>query len=279
LIDADFTPLGAREVAGIIEVGGTFLESARCPEFKTDEGRLRAVQNLKDHGIEGVVVIGGNGSQTGAHQLFKAGVPVNGVASTIDNDLFGSDQTIGADTAMNTALDAIDKLRTTASSHHRLFIVEVMGRDCGYLALTVGVAAGAEVIVTPEYDLSTEEVVRRIHLAQERKKRHAIVVVAEGCFDRAHQIYISLQNDEHAGFDPRLTIIGHVQRGGRPSAYDRLLATRLGGHAADLLLEGQSGNLIGLQHGVATPTPYCEVTGRKKPLPEELVKLAETMAI
>ncbi|MDR3710693.1 MAG: 6-phosphofructokinase [Capsulimonadaceae bacterium] len=279
LIDADFIPLGPRQVAGKIEVGGTFLESARCPEFKTEEGQKTALRNLETYVIDGVIVIGGNGSQTGAHALSKLGIPVNGVASTIDNDLAGSDSCIGVDTALNTALDAIDKLRTTASSHHRLFIVEVMGRDCGYLALTVGVAGGAEVIVAPEFDLSPDEVVRRVHKARERGKMHAIIVVAEGCVNRAQEIYAALKADIGAGFDPRLTIIGHVQRGGAPTAFDRLIATRLGARACELLLAGEHGNLIGFVNGKATPTPYSEVTGHKKPLPEDLIKLIETMSI
>jgi 6-phosphofructokinase 1 len=279
LVEEDFIPLGAREVAGKIEMGGTFLESARCLAFKTDEGKSTAIANLHKHNIDGLVVIGGNGSQTGAHALFKLGVPVNGVASTIDNDLFGSELTIGVDTALNTALDCIDKLRTTATSHHRLFIVEVMGRDCGYLALTVGVAGGAEVIVTPEFDLSAAEVVSRVHEARERRKMHAIIVVAEGCVNRANEIFAALEADTEAGFDPRLSIIGHIQRGGKPSAFDRILATRLGARAADLLIEGNAGSLIGLQNGVATPVPYSDVTGKKKPLPPELLKLVETMSI
>lgn len=279
LIDSDFTPLGARQVAGKIEMGGTFLESARCPQFKTPEGQKLALDNLKKNVIDALVVIGGNGSQTGAHALSKLGFPVNGVASTIDNDLWGSDVTIGVDTALNTALDAIDKLRTTATSHHRLFIVEVMGRDCGYLALASGVAGGAEVIVTPEFDLSSDDVVCRIHKAREHGKMHAIIVVAEGCVNRAHEIYEALKADIGAGFDPRMTILGHVQRGGRPSASDRLLATRLGAYATDLLMAGKSGCLTGIIKGSLVATPYEEVTGRKKPLPEELVKLVETMSI
>jgi len=279
LIDADFVPLGARQVSGIIEMGGTFLESARCPQFKTLEGQQLALNNLAKNVIDGLVVIGGNGSQTGAHSLVRLGFPVNGVASTIDNDLFGSDLTIGVDTALNTALDAIDKLRTTATSHHRLFIVEVMGRDCGYLALASGVAGGAEVVVTPEFDLTPDDVVRMVHKARERGKMHAIIVVAEGCVNRAQEIYDALKADIGAGFDPRLTIIGHVQRGGRPSAFDRLLATRLGARAAELLMDGKSGCLLGVINNVAVATPYDEVTGVKKPLPEELVRLAGSMSI
>ncbi|MDQ2687834.1 MAG: ATP-dependent 6-phosphofructokinase, partial [Armatimonadota bacterium] len=180
LLTGDFLPLSARDVGGIIELGGTMLGSARALTFKTDAGVAQAVSQIERAGIQGVIVIGGNGSQTGAFALDQAGVPTNGVASTIDNDLAGSEITIGVDTAINIALEAIDRLRTTATSHHRLFIVEVMGRGCGYLALAAGLAGGAEVIVTPERPVPIEAAIERVHAANARGKRHAMVVVAEG---------------------------------------------------------------------------------------------------
>jgi 6-phosphofructokinase 1 len=279
LIAGDFTPLSARDVSGIIEQGGTMLGSARSTEFKTREGLQKAITSLETAGIDGVIVIGGNGSQTGALNLSQLGVPVNGVASTIDNDLFGSEITIGVDTAMNIALEAIDRLRTTASSHHRLFITEVMGRDCGYLALTVGLAGGAEVIVIPEYQQSIPDIIDCIGNAQRRGKRHAMVVVAEGVSSYAQTLFQTLKERESADFEPRLTILGHVQRGGRPSAFDRLLATRLAARSTNLLLQGETGNLIGLCQGSATPSPLSQIVGKTKPLPQELLGLTETMRL
>lgn len=279
LIAQDLTPLTARDVGGIMELGGTMLESARCPEFRTAEGRDLAIASLARAGIDGLIVIGGNGTQTGAAALSADGVRVNGIASTIDNDLCGSELTIGVDTALNVALETIDRLRTTATSHHRLFIVEVMGRDCGYLALTSGLAGGAEVIVTPERDHSPEDVLERISEAHARGKRHAMVVVAEGARHNGTALFDYIKSREDCGFSPRLSILGHVQRGGRPTAFDRLLATRLAARATDLLLDGQHGFLVGLIDGCATPTPYPEIAGQTKPLPAELLALAERMAI
>lgn len=279
LIEGDFIHLTARKVSGIIELGGTFLESARSPEFKTVEGRTRAIQALGRAGIEGLIVIGGDGSQTGALCLSREGVCVNGVASTIDNDLYGSEITIGVDTAVNIALEAIDRLRTTASSHRRLCIVEVMGRRCGYLALAAGLAGGAEVIVAPECELEPHAILELLHEAHRRGKRHAIVVVAEGARTNGQVLHHYALTDQAAYFDPRLTVLGHIQRGGHPGAFDRLLATRLAARAMDLLLKGEHGNLIGLIDGRATPTPLTEIVGKKKPLPPEFLELAHTMQL
>lgn len=279
LIEGDFIPLTARDVSGIIEFGGTMLESDRCLAFKTPEGRAQAALKLKAAGVEGLIVIGGDGSQAGAMAFSKEGVPVNGVASTIDNDLPGSDVTIGVDTALNVALEAIDRLRTTASSHRRLFIVEVMGRNCGYLALAAGLAGGAEVIVAPERDLAPEQVVQLLHASRLRGKRHAVVVVAEGARTNGHVLYQYLR-DAHAGeFDPRLTILGHAQRGARPGAFDRLLATRLAARAAEMLLRNETGYLVGFHNGAATPNPFANVIGQPKPLPPEFLALADTMQL
>lgn len=279
LIVGDFIPLTARDVAGIIEFGGTMLESDRCLEFKTADGRARAAASLNSAGVEGLIVIGGDGSQTGALAFSKEGVAVNGVASTIDNDLSGSDVTIGVDTALNVALESIDRLRTTATSHRRLFIVEVMGRNCGYLALAAGLAGGAEVIVAPEHELSPLRVVELLHEAHLRGKRHAVVVVAEGAKTNGQTLYNYLRNEPTSDFDVRLTILGHSQRGARPGAFDRLLGTRLAARATDLLLRRESGYLIGLQNGQATPTPLASVIGQPKPLPAELLALADTMRL
>jgi 6-phosphofructokinase 1 len=277
LMAGDFQPLTARDVGGIIEEGGTILESARAPEFSEPAKRAEAVAGLRRAGIEGLIVIGGNGSQTGSLALVRDGFPVNGVASTIDNDLAGSDITIGVDTAVNIALESIDRLRTTASSHRRLFIVEVMGRDQGYLALAAGIAGGAEVIVTPEQDLSVEQCIAYVHQANARGKKHVIVVVAEGVKNRARELYDALCNDSSCTYAPRITILGHVQRGGEPTAFDRLLGTRLGAYATELLLGGTHGCVVGLMGSNPASTPLEEVVGRHKPLPEDMLRLLRSM--
>jgi 6-phosphofructokinase 1 len=279
LITGDIVPLGARDVGGIIQQGGTILGSARCPEFKTEEGRLKALQVLHHHGIDGLVVIGGNGSQTGANALSQMGLPVVGVASTIDNDLCGSDMTIGVDTALNIALEAIDRLKVTASSHHRAFLVEVMGRDCGYLALMAGIAGGAETVVIPEVETDPETVAAELRAAYERGKAHALVVVAEGASYNAERLVSYFAEHRHRlGFELRATTLGHVQRGGEPGAFDRVLATRLGAAAVDRLAEGEHGVLIGWLGGAAMATPLTEVVGRKKALDLSLVELARVLA-
>jgi len=279
LIQGDLIPLSARDVGGIIELGGTILESARCPEFVNATTRDMARKQLHNHGIDGLLVIGGNGSQQGAYALSQEGVSVVGVASTIDNDLVGSDITIGADTAVNTALEAIDRLRTTAKSHRRVFIVETMGRDSGYLALVSGLAGGAEVIVTPECDLPPPVVRELLEEAKRRGKRHAIVVVAEGARNDAQTLFSFLCEDAESDLKPRLTVLGHMQRGGRPTAFDRLLATRLAAKAATLLIDGQSGCLVGLLSDAATATPLADVAGVNKPLSRELLDLLDTMKL
>ncbi len=277
LLAGEARPLGARDVGGIIQLGGTILGSARCPEFKTPEGVRKAVEVLDRLGIEALVVIGGNGSQKGAYALSQEGVPVVGVASTIDNDLWGSDITIGVDTALNVALEAIDRLKTTASSHNRAFLVEVMGRDCGYLALMAGIAGGAEAVVIPEVPISPESVAEAIRDAYSRGKPHAIVVVAEGAEYNAQRLAEYFQR-EHLGYELRVTVLGHVQRGGAPGAFDRLLGTRLGVGAVEALARGEHGVLVGQIKGEVVTTPLSEVVGRKKPIDPKLFELAKVLA-
>jgi 6-phosphofructokinase 1 len=278
LINDEMQVMGNRDVGGIMQLGGTLLGSARCPEFETLEGRRHAITQLNQRGIEALVVIGGNGSQTGAAELNKLGFPVVGVASTIDNDLLGSDITIGVDTALNIALEAIDRLKVTASSHHRAFLVEVMGRKCGYLALMAGIAGGAEAIVIPEYETPPDAVAEQIRVAYERGKPHAIIVVAEGAKNEAETLMHYLnEHSQRLGFSVRATTLGHVQRGGAPGAYDRILATRLGAGAVDFLVQGKSGHLMGMVKGQVTPSPFSEVTGRTKSVDPALLKLAETL--
>jgi len=279
LITGRIVPLSAREVGGILHMGGTMLGSARSSEFMTKGGRDESLRWLNESGIDAVVVIGGNGSQQGAHALAQNGVKVVGVASTIDNDLAGSDITIGVDTALNIALESIDRLKVTASSHHRGLLVEVMGRKCGYLALMAGVAGGAEAIVIPEREVDPEAIARQMRAAYERGKRHALIVVAEGCSNNAHRLatYFA-EHCERLDFELRVTILGHVQRGGAPTAFDRLLATRLGVGAIEALVRGEHGVLMGWIDGVVKSTPFVEVVSRPKPLDLSLLDVNEVLA-
>jgi 6-phosphofructokinase 1 len=267
LVDDSIGQLKARDVGGIIQVGGTFLGSARCKEFREPAGRSKALRNLSKRGIDGLVVIGGNGSQTGSSALFDLGFPVVGVASTVDNDLLGSDVTIGCDTALNVTLEAIDHLRTTGSSHNRAFIVETMGRDCGYLALMAGLAGGAEVISTPENEVSAADIAMRLRAAYERGKTHAIVVVAEGVKVGTKEILAFFEADRTlVGFELRATVLGHVVRGAPPTAFDRILGTRLGVGAVNALTSGDFGVLVGYQRSEITRTPLKDIAGRTKPI-------------
>lgn len=278
LINGLFTPLGTRDVGGIMQRGGTILGSARCPEFKTEAGQLKALRELNGQGIEGLAVIGGNGSQAGNYALYKLGFPTVGIASTIDNDLWGSDTTIGVDTALNIALESIDRLKTTASSHQRAFLIEVMGRNCGYLALMAAIAGGAEYVVLPEVETDPEKIAETLSSAYERGKSHAIIVVAEGAKYNATALdaYFK-EHRERLGFDLRVTIIGHVQRGGNPSAVDRILASRLGAAAVEQFVKGNHGVLVGEVKGDIVFTPLEEVVNHPKPLDPEYLRLAEIL--
>jgi 6-phosphofructokinase 1 len=278
LIGGHLESMGARDVSNILQQGGTVLGSARCPEFKTEDGRKRALEVLHQHRIEGAVVIGGNGSQQGAYALTTLGVPVVGVASTIDNDLYGSDITIGVNTALNIALEAIDRLKVTASSHQRGILVEVMGRDCGYLALMAGIAGGAEVIIIPEIPTDPDVVARQLREAYDRGKAHALVVVAEGATYNAEKLARYFKEHYELGFEMRVTVLGHVQRGGAPAASDRLLATRLGAAATDCLARCQDGVLVGLIKDEIATTPLKVVATSKKPLDLSLLNLAQVLA-
>lgn len=279
LIAGSFVGLEARDVGGILQQAGTMLGSARCPEFKTEEGRLDALRQLGQNKIDALVVIGGNGSQSGAHVLSQLGVSVVGVASTIDNDLYGSEITIGVDTALNIALEAIDRLKVTASSHQRAFLVEVMGRDCGYLALAAALAGGAEAVVIPEMEIDPDALAAEIRSAYQRGKPHALVVVAEGARYNAERLVQHFkENRGRLGFEIRATTLGHTQRGGTPGAFDRLLATRLGAAAVQTLARGEHGVLVGLLRGEIATTPLDEVVANKKPIDLSLMELAKTLA-
>jgi 6-phosphofructokinase 1 len=279
LIAGNFVGLRARDVGGLMQKGGTALGSARCSEFQTEEGRRKAIRRLNQQDISALVVVGGNGSQAGAYCLSQMGVPVVGIASTIDNDLAGSEITIGVDTALNIAIEAIDRLKVTASSHHRGFLVEVMGRNCGYLALMAGIAGGAETVVIPEVDTTPDLIAAELCAAYERGKTHAVGVVAEGARYNAEALAAWFkQNGAHTGFELRVSTLGHIQRGGTPTALDRVLATRFGAGAVDALERGEHGVLVGLNRGAVTTTPYAEVVGVQKALDAELLALAKVLS-
>jgi len=279
LIATDFRPLGQRDVSGIMQAGGTILGSSRSNEFETRAGRQKALDNLRNSNVDALVVIGGNGSQTGSHSLFQMGFPVVGVASTIDNDLYGSEVTIGVDTALNVALEAIDRLKVTASSHQRAMLVEVMGRGSGYLALMAGITGGAEAVVIPECPTDPEQVAGEIRRAYERGKPHAIIVVAEGASPNAQGLaqYVE-EHHGRLGFELRVTILGYTQRGASPTFFDRMLATRLGVAATDRLAAGTSGVLVGVVKGEVVATPLDEVVTGKKPLDPRLMEVARVLA-
>jgi 6-phosphofructokinase 1 len=279
LVENRLEALGPRDVGGILGRGGTFLGSARLPEFREPSVQARALDNLRTRGIDGLIVIGGNGSQAGALALSKLGLEAVGVASTIDNDLAGSEITIGVDTALNIALEAIDRLRVTASSHKRAFLVEVMGRNCGYLALMAGIAGGAESVVIPEVEVDPDTIARDLDAAHARGKAHALVVVAEGA--KYNAVGLAQHFEKHRGrlgFDLRVTTLGHVQRGGTPGAFDRLLATRFASAAVEHLAQGQHGRLIGLLRGEVRSSPLSEIVGAPKPLDLGLLRLQKVLA-
>jgi 6-phosphofructokinase 1 len=278
LIVDNIRPIGTRDVGGILQKGGTILGSARSEEFFTEDGQRKAIRNLRRIGIDALVVIGGNGSQTGNYELHKLGFPVTGIPSTIDNDICGTEIAIGVDTAMNIVLEAIDRLKVTASSHQRAFLIEVMGRNCGYIALMSGIAGGAELIVIPEIEISPEEVAESLQLAYEHGKTHAIIVVAEGAKYNADALITYFQkHEERWGFKIRATILGHVQRGGAPGAFDRILASRFGNGAVEAIAREEYGVLVGLNNGAVTTTPLEAIIGKTKTISTEMVELARLL--
>ncbi|MFQ6101491.1 MAG: 6-phosphofructokinase [Anaerolineae bacterium] len=278
LIDGEMDEMDARSVGGIIGRGGTILGTARCPEFYKSKGRREALRSLNRFRIDGLVVIGGNGSMSGALELWRMGFPTIGIPSTIDNDVNGTDISIGVDTALNTILDAIDKIKDTASSHNRAFLIETMGRDSGYLALVSGIAGGAELVLIPEVETTFEEICQTIEDAYIRGKTHCIIVTAEGWKPGTQALARQLrERQEELGFSVRVTQLGHVQRGGSASAFDRLLAARLGAAAVRELLAGNGGNMIGWVKSTITLTPLEEAVAFEKQISRELCQLAEIM--
>jgi len=278
LINGEIEAMDARSVGGIIGHGGTILGTARCPEFYEPKGRKEALRSLNRFGIDGLVAIGGNGSLTGALELWRLGFPTIGVPSTIDNDVNGTDISIGVDTALNTILDAIDKIKDTASSHNRAFLIETMGRNSGYLAMASGVAGGAELVLCPEVETTFEEITQTVEDAYIRGKSHCIVVVAEGWKPGTQALAKQLrEHQEELGFSVRVTQLGHVQRGGAASAFDRLLATRLGAAAARELVAGNAGNMVGWTKSAISLTPLEEAVAFDKQISPELWELARIM--
>ena len=280
MIEGDFTTLTARNINNIINKGGTILKSARSDEFRTSDGRKKAFQQLKDNNIDGLVVIGGDGSFTGGVVFNKEyNFPVIGIPGTIDNDIFGTSHTIGYDTALNTAVDAIDKIRDTASSHNRLFFVEVMGRDAGFIALNAGVGAGAEEILIPEENLGLDRLLESLVKSRKSGKSSSIVVVAEGDKSGKNVFELAEYVEENMPeYDVRVSVLGHMQRGGSPSCFDRVLASRLGVKSVELLIDGKTNLMVGLKNNEVISTSIEEAIKGGHSINMELLRVSDIMS-
>ncbi len=280
MIEGDFTTLTARNINNIINKGGTILKSARSDEFRTPEGRKKAFKQLKDNNIDGLVVIGGDGSFTGGVVFNKEyNFPVIGIPGTIDNDIFGTSHTIGYDTALNTAVDAIDKIRDTASSHNRLFFVEVMGRDAGFIALNAGVGAGAEEILIPEENLGLDRLLESLVKSRKSGKSSSIVVVAEGDKSGKNVFELAEYVEENMPeYDVRVSVLGHMQRGGTPSCFDRVLASRLGVKAVEMIIENKTNLMIGLKNNTVITTDLEEAITGGHEINKELLRVSDIMS-
>jgi 6-phosphofructokinase 1 len=278
LMAGDFELLTSVEVSGILQRGGTILQTARNDEFKTPAGQKKGLRRLNEHHIEGLIVIGGNGSLTGAQALHRQGFPVVGIPGSIDNDIFGTDMSIGVDSALNIILDSLDRLRDTASSHQRAFVIEVMGRNCGYLALMSSILGGAEIVVTPERPFTMEEVAKSLEDAYVRGKSHAIAVVAEGAPYHVTTLQDFLKQQSSVGFEIRVTILGHIQRGGSPTAFDRLLATRMGVKSVQALIAGETGKMVALNGRKMDLIPIEEAISQIRPISESYFEMARFLS-
>lgn len=275
LLGGEFVPMNRTSVSDIIQRGGTILRTARCLEFKQEEVRKRAVKILKVYGIDALVVIGGDGSFTGAKLLSKLGVKTVGLPGTIDNDLAYTDYTIGFDTTLNTVLDAINKIRDTSNSHERVSIIEVMGRHCGDIALYSGLAGGAEAILVPEKGFDKDELCRTIMEGKRNGKTHNLILLAEGiggAFELAKEV------EEVTGIETRATVLGHIQRGGSPSAFDRILASKMGARAVDVLLEGKTSRVIGIRDNKIIDDDIDEALAMERKFDEELYEVAQVLS-
>lgn len=279
LIDDQIEEFGPRSVANILQRGGTILRTARCKAFYEPEGRAKAAATLKKHRIDGLVVIGGDGSFKGASKLYEEhGIPVVGIPGTIDNDIFGTDVTIGFNTAINIALDAVDRLRDTAASHDRLILVEVMGRHAGHIALYVGVAGGAEAILVPEAESDAESLLDTVIAAKERGKLSSLIIVAEGAYPGG-AIALQEQLEQRCGYEVRASILGHMQRGGSPSTRDRVLASRLGHEAVKSLIKGFGGIMVGVDRRGTVRVPLKEVFEGQKEFDWNLYETSKILAV
>lgn len=281
MINGDIFQMTSHSVSNIVQRGGTILKSARSKDFMTPEGRFKAHEQLQKFGIEGLVAIGGNGTFTGATIFYdEFGIPTVGAPGTIDNDLFGTDYTIGFDTAVNTALEAIDKIRDTADSHDRIFLIEVMGRDSGYIAIQSGIAGGAELVMVPEVLTPLPEIVETLRAGWSRQKSSSIIIVAEGdeegkAKEVAEQIRQQLDND----IDMRVTTLGHIQRGGIPTAYDRILGSRLGLGALEGLMAGEKNVMAGVVNNELVYTPFRDTIRLPKPINEDLLRMVKILSV
>ena len=280
LITGEIKEFKTENVSNIIQLGGTILKTARCQEFRTPEGRQIAYETMKREGIDALVVIGGDGSLTGARLLAQEfDVPCIGLPGTIDNDLYGTDTTIGYDTALNTILDAVDKIRDTATSHERLFFVEVMGRDAGFLALNGAIAAGAEAAIIPEFNTEVDQVEEFINNGFRKSKSSSIVLVAESEITGGAMHYAERVKNEYPQYDVRVTILGHLQRGGRPTAHDRIIASRMGVASIQALMEGQRNVMIGIENDQIVYVPFAKAIKNDKPIDRELVSVLNELSI
>ena len=280
LITGEIKEFKTENVSNIIQLGGTILKTARCQEFRTPEGRQIAYETMKREGIDALVVIGGDGSLTGARLLAQEfDVPCIGLPGTIDNDLYGTDTTIGYDTALNTILDAVDKIRDTATSHERLFFVEVMGRDAGFLALNGAIAAGAEAAIIPEFNTEVDQLEEFINNGFRKSKSSSIVLVAESEITGGAMHYAERVKNEYPQYDVRVTILGHLQRGGRPTAHDRIIASRMGVASIQALMEGQRNVMIGIENDQIVYVPFAKAIKNYKPIDRELVSVLNELSI
>ncbi len=277
LVNGEFKPLGPRDVGGILQRGGTVLLTSRSKRFQEPAGQRDAIRKMNEAGIDALIVIGGEGSMNGAHALSKQGVKVIGIPGSIDNDIWGTNIAIGTDTAMNTIMEAVDKLRDTASSHQRAFLVETMGRNSGYLAVMAAIVCGAEVALIPEVPITADEVAATVEEAYKRGKTHAIIINAEGSGIRTTDLAQRI-DDLDVGFKTRMTILGHIQRGGSPTAYDRLLASRMGVKAVEALIEGTHGVMTGLKGKGVDFIPLADVISNKRKVNMEYFHMAKVLA-
>ena len=279
LLNEEIVDMDSKSVSDTISRGGTILQTARCKEFVTAEGQQKGAEICKKHGIDAIVVIGGDGSFQGAQKLAALGINTIGLPGTIDNDLYGTDTTIGYDTALNTILDAVDKIRDTATSHERLFFVEVMGRDAGFLALNGAIASGAEAAIIPEFSTEVDQLEEFIKNGFRKSKNSSIVLVAESELTGGAMHYAERVKNEYPQYDVRVTILGHLQRGGSPTAHDRILASRLGAAAIDAIMEDQRNVMIGIEHDEIVYVPFSKAIKNDKPVKRDLVNVLKELSI